>query len=646
MALQTKTFSHGSLTDKSVLNGYLLELTVTEQSVSTVNNTSSVDFVLKLRSGSKNRFEKYGLGASVSLNGKVVGTRDRYEEAQVSLGYNSSVTLVSGSTTVPHNDDGTKSMAVAFSISMATGSYVPGPVSVTGKSMTLTAIPRASTVAAADANIGSVSTVVVGRKSTAYTHTLQFTFGALSGYIAADGQIVAAPEEMTAATVPFAVPESFYGQLPNAPSGKCTILCGTYAGAQKIGEKSAQFTVTADKALCAPEVFISVKDVNDTTIALTGDEAVLVRYASTARCTVEAAAKNAASITALTVEGQPVEGFLDFPDCEQQSFTAVCTDSRGYTTKETASPAAFVPYVPITCNPSAKRTSPTGGDALLTVKGNFYAGSFGAQENALTLSYRIDGGEAVIAQTEIKDNTYSASIPLTGLQYDRSFTLEVTAQDCLQQAVNTVTLQPGIPVFDWGREDFAFHVPVNFEKGAAKGDFPYLPVNEQYPVGAVVLTKSDSSPAAIYGGTWECFKRYYAYYSATFTNSSDPIGFFTPAEDTTAYTFFVTVSGNNLKIRYNIATGTLSDSTHAIGTINFSSLGIAGTLEAKYSTAYCDGGNVIVMIKMENNGLMQAVDIVGADSASGNTAGEMDYIIRDNHVLNTPVDCYFWRRIE
>lgn len=462
MALQTKTFSYGSLTDKSVLNGYLLELTVTEQSIDTVANSSAVDFVLKLRSGSKNRFTLYGIGASVSLNGKVVGTRDRYEEDQVSLGYNSSVTLVKGSATVAHDDDGTKTMAVAFSISMATGSYVPGPVSVTDKSMTLTAIPRASTIAASDANIGSVSTVVVGRKSTAYTHTVAVKFGGIAGCLNTDGELVSTAVKMTAATIPFAVPESFYGEIPDKASDKCTLTCTTYSGSSAIGTKETSFTVTAAKALCAPEVTVSVKDVNEDTLALSGDENTLIRYLSTARCFVSAQAKNAATVQSLAVEGQAVEEYVDFPNTEQGTFTAVCTDSRGYSGEDTAT-AELIPYVLLTCNPTAKRLSPTGGDALLTVKGNYYNGSFGAVENTLTLTCQIGDGEPIPMEAEITGNSYTAQIQLEGLDYTQSFAITVVAEDCVQPVPKTVTLYPGIPVFDWGKSDFAFHVPVSIQ---------------------------------------------------------------------------------------------------------------------------------------------------------------------------------------
>ena len=461
MALQTKTFSYGSVTDKSVLNGYVLELTVTEQSTDTVNNTSLVDYVLKLRSGSKNRFTLYGLGAEVSLDGKVVGSRDRYEAAQVSLGYNTSVTLVSGSTTVAHSDDGSKTMAVAFSIDMKAGDYTPGPVSVTGKTMALTAIPRASTIAASDANIGSVSTVVVGRKSTAFTHTVAVTFGSLSGYIGAEGAFVTSAVKLKETTLPFQLPDSFYAQIPNKTSGTCTLTCTTYSGTSVIGTKKTTFTVTAAKSLCLPAVAISVKDISEKGVALTGDNAKLVRYVSTARCAVSATAKNSATVKALKVDGTAVSsGTVDFAAVERGSFKAVCTDSRGYSNSDTAE-VTLIPYVKLTCNASAKRLQPTDGTARLTIKGNYFHGSFGAKDNSLTLTYQIGTGEPVSVTPTVSGNTYTAVVDLGGLDYTQSFAIMVTAEDAVATVPKSVTLQPGVPVFDWGKSDFAFHVPVS-----------------------------------------------------------------------------------------------------------------------------------------------------------------------------------------
>lgn len=539
MALQTKTFSIGSLTDKSVLNGYILELTVTEQSTSTVNNTSSVDFSLKLRSGSKNRFTLYGLGASVSLAGNVVGSRDRYEEDQVSLGYNSSVTLVSGSTTVAHSDDGTKTVAVAFSIDMKKSDYTPGPVSVTGETMTLTTIPRASTVAATDANIGAVSTVVVNRKSTAFTHTVAVSFGEISGYLNADGALVDAAEQLTATAINFTVPESFYAQIPNAPSGTCAITCTTYSGTSVIGTKTATFTATAAKDLCAPEVTVEVKDVNGETLALTGDENTLIRFFSTARCVVTATAKNSATVTALTVEGQTVEGGeIDFPNAEQDTYTAVATDSRGYRTAVPGT-AALIPYIQLTCNASAKRLSPTGGDALVTVKGIYYNGSFGAEENALALYYRVNGGEDQPAVPVITEDGYTAEIFLEGLDYTQSHTIEILAEDCLQSVSKNVTVNPGIPVFDWGKQDFAFHVPVSLPSLTVDGVSPDLVIEtgtaEASDGGVWTYVKWQSGRIECYGqknhGSVACTTATGSLYRTGELTAQIPEGLFAAAPD-------------------------------------------------------------------------------------------------------------------
>lgn len=470
MALQTKTFSYGSVTDKSVLNGYVLELTVTEQSTDTVGNTSKVDFVLKLRSGSLNRFTLYGLGASVSLDGKVVGSRDRYEEDQVSLGYNASVTLVSGSTTVEHNDDGSKSLAVAFSIDMKQSDYTPGPLSVTEKTMTLTAIPRASTIAASDANIGAVSTVVISRKSSAFTHTVAVKFGDISGYIDADGVFSASAAKLRTTTLAFQIPESFYEQIPNKTSGTCTLTCTTYSGAYSVGSKTATFTATAAKSKCLPTVSLSVKDVSSKGPDLTGDVSKLIRYISTARCTVSATAKNSATVKKLTVDGETVSGsYVDFSAVEKGEFTAQCTDSRGYSKSITAT-QMLIPYVKLTCNASAKRPNPTDGSGRLTIKGNYYNGSFGAKDNSLTVTYKIGSGSAVTVSPTVSGNAYTATVTLSDLDYTQSFIFTVTVKDALSAVTKTVTLQPGVPVFDWGKSDFAFHVPVSFQ-GSEMVDF-------------------------------------------------------------------------------------------------------------------------------------------------------------------------------
>ena len=108
MALQTKTFKSDT---KS--NQFYLQLTLTENSISQTNNTSSISYTLRLYSGSWD-FSQYKIGHSISLSGKTVSSVKRANANQYSIGTNSSVTIASGTTTISHNSDGSKNMSVAL----------------------------------------------------------------------------------------------------------------------------------------------------------------------------------------------------------------------------------------------------------------------------------------------------------------------------------------------------------------------------------------------------------------------------------------------------------------------------------------------------------------------------------------------------
>jgi len=364
------------------------------------------------------------------------------------------------SCTVTHNMDGTKTVTVAvdFKGYERSGKAANGFAITGSASVTLTHIPRASTIGATDANIGAGSVIAVSRKSTDYTHSIAYAFGGLAGYLTGDGGITDKETKFTATSIPFALPESFYYEIPGNPTGKCTLSCTTYLGNTQIGEKqTCVFTVTAAKDQCAPLVTAQTEDVNEATVALTGNSAVLVRYASNAKCTITATPRFGAAIRAKTVEGVAVEDAVILPAKDGYVFAA--TDSRGYTTSVTLTPKV-IPYVILTCRATAKRDDPTSGKATLTVSGECFAGSFGAAENALTLRYRVGGGDWVTLTPTFTDHTYTATAALTGLLYTQRHTITVEAADHLATASAASTVEKGIPVFDWGEKDFTFHVPV------------------------------------------------------------------------------------------------------------------------------------------------------------------------------------------
>ena len=370
---------------------------------------------------------------------------------------------------ISHNTDGSKSVVIAIDITgySSDGSGDSGWKASGSKTVKLTTIPRASTIGATDANVGASSTITVNRKSTSYTHTIAYKFGSLSGYINADGEAVTAETKITATNIAFTVPTSWYNQIPGAKSAVCTLTIKTYSGSTQIGDaQTTTFTVTASLAASAPTVSGTVKDTNSTTIALTGSSDRLVRYYSIAKCTITATAKNGASITEKYINDVAVEDTLTVDAVETDAFVFVAKDSRGYISQITVK-KTLIPYVKLTANVACTRDDPTSGKATLTIKGNYFNSSFGSKSNTLTIKYKIGSGDTVTAAAAditYTDTGYTAQISLSGLDYQSQHRVSVTIADELMSLSKTATLKKGIPLADWGENDWNFNVAVTFAK--------------------------------------------------------------------------------------------------------------------------------------------------------------------------------------
>lgn len=367
-------------------------------------------------------------------------------------------------TDIEHNANGDKILSCELIYETAR----QGGTRTVSASWVLTQIPRASTIAATAADIGAVSMISVNRKNSDYTHEIAFAFEGLSGYIVdADGGTGVEPVRMAETAIAFTVPDSFYGQIPNATSGECTLTCRTFAEDVQIGEeKTCKFRVTTNADECRPVVTGTVVDVNAATIALTGDENMIVLNASTALCTMNVEVKHGAAVQTRMIAGRSVEeDSLQIDNIEQQEITFSVTDSRGYTGTYTVKPSV-VSYVPLTCNPVANRVDPTSGKVLLTVSGKYYWGSFGQESN--TLNIRVDAAAdgqiyAESIPVTFSGDSYTGQLEMEGFNYRYSYSVEITAEDGLNTIKRTATVRKGLPVFDWGENDFNFNVPVSFQ---------------------------------------------------------------------------------------------------------------------------------------------------------------------------------------
>ena len=133
-------------------------LTVTENSTSTANNTSSISFSFVLSPIQTTwNWEQWGANITykITINGtQYTGSIANYD------GY-SSVTLKSGSLTVGHNTDGSKSISFSFSVTDTSGqTYTCGNASSSG-SMALTTIPRYLSITTFDITNITENSIVV-----------------------------------------------------------------------------------------------------------------------------------------------------------------------------------------------------------------------------------------------------------------------------------------------------------------------------------------------------------------------------------------------------------------------------------------------------------------------------------------------------
>lgn len=461
--IQQKSFSvTGKTKDESKTLTFTLQ--ITEVSVDVQENRSNVivDAFLQ-QSENVLSFENCYIRTQCSLNGQYTFS----EYTQSPLAGTQQKQYASWEKSLEHADDGSLLLYVVGKLWIYDSeNKLLAELIIQDASMNLSQISRTSAVGASDANIGSNTTIVIVPANNSYTHSIHYSFGALSGFITAAGKT--APEEvlLRERVISFPVPESFYEQIPDKKQMACQLEVRTYTQTKFLGSTETSFTVTADKESCSPLLTAAVIDTNETTLAATGDPDTIVRYCSTALCRAIAQSRNSAQLKKTTVNGISIDGELEISNAETGTFQFSAVDSRGYRTDEEIQ-KTLIPYICLTCNPIAYRTAPTTGQVALTVAGNCWKGNFGAVENTLTGSYRVGSGEWQPLELSIRqDHTYEAQLLLEGLDYRLGHLIQVSVTDQMGTVNANVYVGRGIPVFDWGEDYFNFHVPVHFGAGA------------------------------------------------------------------------------------------------------------------------------------------------------------------------------------
>ena len=354
---------NGSVSQRSDSYSFFIDWSESKDSNYTSTNQTTVSATAYIYCS---KHTAYASGLSQKL---VIDGTEFTATKSVNLSSGVTVALVSGSKTITHDADGRKSITISADCDLPDGNgWGPAWGSASGTAE-LTTIPRASSISATDANIGSSSSIIINRASSGFTHTVTYSFSGLSGTIAT---------KTSSTSLGWTVPTSFYQKIPNSQTGTVTITCDTYSGDTKIGTKTTTMTISVPESSHPVIDSATAIDTNATTVALTGSNKRLVNYKSTVKLSVTGRCLNYAGFSKLrerniydipatkTTSGATttVTGTKTYENNTLEQFKICLVDTRNKVSDDKILNQAngdftVVPYIPLTINAEFRRTTPT-----------------------------------------------------------------------------------------------------------------------------------------------------------------------------------------------------------------------------------------------------------------------------------------------
>lgn len=268
--------------------GYRIRLWVDQVGQDIQNNTSQVRLRLALLN-TTTTFAQYQCSAFVDFNGQ----RLNWSGSPSVLGWNQAVQLIDQTITVRHADDGSGVFGVHAHFN-GSGGWSPGNLDIGSQTITLTTIPRGSSVRVSDGFIGNQVDISIDRKIDGATHTLRYAWGNKQGEIA----------DNVETSFRWTIPEDFANDIPNSTSGWGTIYVDTYINGSFVQTQSTTFTASVIANNMKPSFTgFTLTDANATTQRIIPEKTHFVSILSLVKVFFNGAqAKSGATITGYYAE--------------------------------------------------------------------------------------------------------------------------------------------------------------------------------------------------------------------------------------------------------------------------------------------------------------------------------------------------------
>lgn len=524
---------------------YSLLLDVSEKSYSIENNTSQVEWWVGIRSNTAYH-NHYGLAETytVVINGSTVHSAVH----KPTVGNGQTVWVASGTATVGHNADGSKTVAVSASFNNADrGTYLPTTGSCSG-SLKLTTIPRA-TVPSVDKPSLDCGSVI---KFTGTSASSNFSHKLYSSWNGEEKLIATLDKGSTAVSYSYTIPTSWESDMPNTTSAIATFILETLNGNTVIGRKSINATVKVRSGVLPTIGNPTIEDTNSISKAME----LYVQSQSCIKFVIPTSGNQGSTITSVSTKfnDQTYSGSTFTTQAIQNigtlTYTITVTDSRGRTATKSGSINVVAYNPPSLTNVSAKRANSgyavdesSGTYALLHFKVGF-TGLSNKNITSFYIQYRASGATSWTkinswANNYTLNQDYKAGNLFTSTTTTYEIAFGVKDKFMSDYSWQIVTVTPTYTLINFGKDGKSLtffgqdgnsantltingNLAINSVKENTSST--KLLVNDgntvmyrdwnklvnsiksaMYPVGSVYITYNNVNPGTFLGGTWERF---------------------------------------------------------------------------------------------------------------------------------------------
>lgn len=478
-------------------------LTVTETATSTENNTSTVSYSLVIS-------RPYNISSSASKSYSITINGSTVKSGSTTIGGSGSKTIASGTTTISHNADGTKSISFSFNLTLAitwNGTYI-STASSSG-SMALSTIARATqpSLSSSTTAMGSSVTISTPRASSNFKHVLYYDFQG-SGWqrIASD----------VGTSYTWTIPLSLASRIPSSTSAWGNIHCETYNNGTLIGTKTVSFQATVPSSVVPS---ISSVSISEATTGVAAKFGAYVQGKSTLAVSISAAGSYSSTIktykTVIQGASYSASSFVSSPVTASGtiSITTTVTDSRGRTASTTKSITALAYSPPAFGSLAVDRIDTSGEDddngerIAISMK---YAISpvNDLNERTLVMKYKSysDTGYTTFS-SGTAEWSYDGTVNFTDspvISADSSYTIRLELSDYFQTAVLEYPLPTAYAIADFLASGQGMSLGKVAEKDGLEVNWPEWHYKDETHDGAV--TVNNTLTANVYkggqSGTW------------------------------------------------------------------------------------------------------------------------------------------------